>query len=358
MSKSFCLIIDSLTGGGAEKSTLNLARLLLSHGCEVHIILLNKVISFDISGLEKFIHVINDCNSHFRLVRVLKRVFCLRKKIKGIGIKFDIVIANLHSSSSISRFALLDNLYFCIHSSEFINFKKNKSFFDNVNNFILRNLVYRNGRLICVSNTVKKHITKSKIPFKSIKVIYNPILIDEIIANAGAFSPPFENYVINVARFTQVKRHDILLKAFKKSAIDKKLVLMGEFQEEYSNIVNLINQLELQNQVILLNSQLNPYPFIKGADALIVSSDYESFSLVTVEALILKVPVISTNCYGPEEILSKNYNSWISPVGDIDSLSSNIQRVCSSPYKIYKSDYEKFDFKHSISQYINLIKKN
>ena len=103
---------------------------------------------------------------------------------------------------------------------------------------------------------------------------------------------PQEKYIINVARFSVQKRHDILIKAYAKANIEHKLVLMGTTdktndEKNFSNIKNLIKELGLENQVIFTGFISNPYSWIKNADLFVLSSDLEGLANVLVESLIV-----------------------------------------------------------------------
>jgi glycosyltransferase involved in cell wall biosynthesis len=69
----------------------------------------------------------------------------------------------------------------------------------------------------------------------------------------------------------------------------------------------------------------NPYPWIAGARLLVLSSDYEGFPMVLIEALACGTPVVSTDCpHGPGEILTGELARWLVPVGDSRALAERI----------------------------------
>lgn len=71
----------------------------------------------------------------------------------------------------------------------------------------------------------------------------------------------------------------------------------------------LIIKLNLEEHVKLLPFTDNPYPLIKKARALVLSSKVEGFPMVLLEALKLNTPVISFNCKsGPNEIIKDGLN--------------------------------------------------
>ena len=71
----------------------------------------------------------------------------------------------------------------------------------------------------------------------------------------------------------------------------------------HAKLENLIHINHLENMVTLLGFQRNPYPWIAGSDAFVCTSRAEGFSLVIAEAMVLKTPVFSVDCSGPNELL-------------------------------------------------------
>ena len=61
------------------------------------------------------------------------------------------------------------------------------------------------------------------------------------------------------------------------------------------------------------------------AELVVLSSDFEGFPLVLIEALAVGTPVVSTDCpHGPNEILTGPLARWLTPVGDASALATTI----------------------------------
>ena len=80
------------------------------------------------------------------------------------------------------------------------------------------------------------------------------------------------------------------------------LTLVGDGADRQA-VEEAIRQHGAEDCVFLAGYQKNPFPYIAGADLLVCASYYEGFNLTVAEALILGVPVASTICTGPSEIL-------------------------------------------------------
>jgi glycosyltransferase involved in cell wall biosynthesis len=128
-------------------------------------------------------------------------------------------------------------------------------------------------------------------------------------------------------------------------------------EDNLSNIKNLINELGLENQVIFTGFISNPYSWMKNADLFVLSSDLEGLANVLVESLIVNTMVVSTDCpFGPSEVLTGDLSSFLSPVRDVEALSSNILRALNNPVHITEDYIAKFNAKTIAKQYLSLAK--
>ena len=115
--------------------------------------------------------------------------------------------------------------------------------------------------------------------------------------------------IINIGRFSPEKGHTRLVNAFYKRMQNKKggeyLIIMGGYSinNGYANLLSYIKNLGIENRVILIEKVSNPYPILKACDYFILSSHYEGFGLVLIEADILEKPVVSTDIVGPRSFM-------------------------------------------------------
>ena len=84
----------------------------------------------------------------------------------------------------------------------------------------------------------------------------------------------------------------------------------------------LAAELGIVRRVIFAGFQPDPAPFYASADLFVLSSDYEGFGNVIVEALAQGTPVVATDCpFGPAEILDNGRWGRLVPVGDEAALA-------------------------------------
>lgn len=164
--------------------------------------------------------------------------------------------------------------------------------------------------VVCVSEEAKRGFVEMIGETGNLSVIHNLLPVENIrrlgalpLAQAtrrGSF------HIVLVARLLDsAKGHCRLLNVVRQlqdEGFDFSLTFVGGGPDE-KKIREMISLLGLSDRVTMTGSQNNPYPYIKEADLLICASYFEGYNLTVAEALILGVPVISTECTGPSEIL-------------------------------------------------------
>lgn len=359
--KNICLISNSLGEGGIERVVISLATELSAQGHHIDVVLFENKMDYPTS----------DANFNIHIIQHKKK---LKQTINQLNIQFDLIISN--DNHEICRQANLPNLYFCIHGPKsakiIMKYQKNnmwiKRFLGKVKH-TLRMIkyvssirkTYNNQNLITVSKGAEQNLLQAGIKPKTVQTIYNPFNFNNIYQQAKAYTPNEQDYVIHVGRFDGAqKRHDILIQAYQKSGIDEKLLLLGnDDTPQGEKARQMVCELGLQKKVIFKGFNSNPYPYIKNAKALLLSSDFEGLPTVLIEALILGVPVVSTDCVaGPNEILIDDLNEFLSPVGDVSALALNIKKMLKNPIKITDKYFDRFSAKKSAEQYLALCKND
>ena len=121
----------------------------------------------------------------------------------------------------------------------------------------------------------------------------------------GTFSPS-EIYTYELSKEIKENILDKTLKGFQEDNLDFRILLVGSGNktQEYKKMVN---EYKLENNIIFLGKKQNPYPYFKLADSLILTSEYEGFPVVYLEAMILNIPIITTNVSDSLQIIQNKH---------------------------------------------------
>ena len=201
------------------------------------------------------------------------------------------------------------------------------------------------GKLVSVSSYIKETcIIFDSDFFSDISVIFNPFDKDEIRHDAvEEIDSPSEDYIVGCGRLNiDHKGWDWLISSYKRSGVACDLVIVGEGEDRKKLEDQIISE-GLVGRVHLVGGKDNPYPWISNAKCLVLPSYFEGFGNVLVEALMLGVPIVSSDCGGPSDILYGDLRSWLVPVGDINALSEKINEVFYSPYCVDDSYIYNYD---------------
>lgn len=186
--------------------------------------------------------------------------------------------------------------------------------------------------LVAVSQGVANDLrTGFGIDADQVTVIANPFDFAAIRALAAEPCParPSAPYILHVGRYAAQKRHDLLLAAFAQADLPQQLVLLTPPD---ARLTALIAQHGLQRRVASADFQANPYPWMAGADLLVLCSDHEGLPNVLIEALACGTRVVSTDCpSGPREILVGELAHGLVPCGDPDALAAAMKAMLAAP---------------------------
>jgi glycosyltransferase involved in cell wall biosynthesis len=120
----------------------------------------------------------------------------------------------------------------------------------------------------------------------------------------------------------------------------------------------LANELGIADDVALLGYVPNPFSYMAHAAVFVLSSIYEGFGNVLVEALACGCPVVSTDCpSGPAEILDHGKFGLLVPVGDAVALADAICSTLDAPPDPHKLQERAiiFSVDRAVDQYEKLL---
>ena len=355
------IVIDSLVGGGAEKVMLTLAEQLFELEHHVTLLSLASTIEYDIPEYINVDSLFPDRASKVdRFWNINKSVAKLEawfnNKQRDIG-TIDLVLSNLDRSNNLLAKSTVKNVHFVVHNSVNSELARQKKLGPFSYRYLKKSKQNLNGKsLVCVSKGVEQEITQGDLITPSaITTIYNPFNLAEIKRQYDDINIaiPQSPYLIHVGRLAKQKRHDILFAAFAKLDKKYKLVLLCN---KPSKAFKLAKEYGIAEQLIVPGFEQNPYNWIKQAEALVLSSDFEGLPTVLIEALAVGTPVVSTNCtFGPSEILTGELANYLVPIENSEELAAKIKHVLANKPSVESADIlQKVDAKLVAQHYLAL----
>jgi glycosyltransferase involved in cell wall biosynthesis len=227
--------------------------------------------------------------------------------------------------------------------------------------------------VIAVSRGVATDLAQNiGVAEQKINVVYNPILdpcFDQRLSEPA--DHPWANNrsvptVLFVGRIAPQKDIPTLLKAFsivRKNRPVRLLIVGGSddqvtFASQKRKVISLAQQLGVADDVDLTGFVMNPLPYMRLCSVFVLSSRFEGFGNVLVEALAAGAPVVSTDCpSGPAEILDGGRFGKLVAVGNPDALAAAIEQVLSSTHNPapQMAWARGFDFRSSFERYMQIL---
>ncbi|MEO6231584.1 MAG: glycosyltransferase [Ferruginibacter sp.] len=357
------LIIEDLGGGGAERVFVNIANVFAENNIEVEFLvgiktgvylqILNPAIPVkEVGGtsllkyLTSFPKIFKENNythiftaSHYPATAAI-----IAKKITGITAK---IYHTHHYAQPLSR-----------------GLKHLKG--DTILKLFHFFIIPYADKIIAVSNGALQWVRKfshRKLPQGSF--IYNPVFDDTIYDLAKEevdFPVSIQDKILllNVGRLAEQKDQLTLLKAFlivRNTYPNAILFILGKGPLQLV-LENFITEHNLHSSVFLIGFEDNPYKWMDKCDVFILSSQYEGFGNVLVEAMALGKTVVSTNCIaGPEEILNRGEFGYLCPVKNPEEMAVAISNAIVSPLDpaMIKQTSKQYGVDKIVKQYIDIL---
>jgi glycosyltransferase involved in cell wall biosynthesis len=353
------LLLPDLSGGGAERVTLDLATGMLEEGVDVDLV----VGSFrgPLTGsVPDGVRVVD-----LGVARIARALGPLRRYLQNArpdalvaGLTHANVLAILAARSVRPRVPVL----VVQHNTLSLAVQHASAPADRAAPLLIRAVYPFADRVVAVSAGVADDMAaRTRLPRRRIDVVYNPMVFDRLLA-AGEAPPPHPwladdglRVVLGVGRLQEQKDFATLIRAMSLLPDDHRLLILGEGPERQP-LTALAERLGVGDRVELLGFLSNPYPFFRHADVFVLSSRWEGLPTVLVEALAFPVSLVSTNCpSGPSEILDGGRWGELVPVGDETAIASAVLTAESSAGTRPPEAFAAYDLRRVTQQYLELI---
>jgi glycosyltransferase involved in cell wall biosynthesis len=359
--KKILIITPSLSGGGAERTVLNISNYLDRKKFIIKIVSLRDIEESSYKHLlKKDIELINinkkARNSFLSITKIINSykpdiIFSTLPRINILA------FISLKLSKNRKRTKLI------VREANLIKKKVTVSPFLH---FLLGIVYKKSNMVISLSRGIRKNLEENFGTKLNIKTIYNPIDLDTIdrlkeekIENKNInFDKKF--IFINCGRLAKQKNQKLLIESLYRANLPKEkwqLNLLGDGSNR-EELENLTKNYNLQNNINFLGFKKNPYKYMKNSDLFILSSLWEGFGHVVAESMACGTPVLSTDCpHGPREILDNGKYGWLVKNNDVKELSEKIRYLFYNQEEIknmkikVKERVEYFDAKNIVKQY-------
>ena len=355
------------TFGGSGVVATELGIELSKKGHEIHFITYSQPVRLDALSSNLHYHEVNVPD--YPLFKYEPYELALSSKLYDVISKYEIDVLHVHYAiphayaAYMAKKILNENGYkipivTTLHGTD-ITLVGNHPFYKPAVTFSIN----KSDIVTCVSKSLMEDTREFFGIQRDIKVIPNFIDIDKYErkhnnCEKNVISEGDEKIIVHISNFRPLKRIIDVIKIFEKinSEISSKLIMVGDGPEK-KKAKDYLRKNNLKNRVIFLGKTNEVDEILCSSDLFLLPSEKESFGLAALEAMALKVPVISTNIGGLSELNINGNSGYTSDIGDIDSMASNAIKILSD--KSLKKKYrfqafenaKKYDIKKIIPLY-------
>ncbi|MBS3933355.1 MAG: glycosyltransferase [Truepera sp.] len=327
--------MPSLSGGGAERVMLNLARGILQHGLAVDLVLA-KVEGPYLQQLPTGVNII-DLASKRTLASIPRLASYLRQR-QPQALLSALNHANMAALAAKKLSRTSTRVVVSEHNELFPGKLMDKE--GMVFQRLMRHTYTWADGIVAVSEGVADSLARvCNIPRHRIMVIYNPVIGEELHKRAREplrhpwFAPGEPPVILGIGRLHQQKDFGNLIRAFALLRRERraKLIILGEGDERPA-LERLMLELSLTEDISLPGFVDNPYTYLAHSAAFVLSSAWEGLPTVLIEALAVGTPVVSTDCpSGPREILQNGKFGHLVPIRDSAALATAMAETLVGP---------------------------
>jgi glycosyltransferase involved in cell wall biosynthesis len=328
--------INNMASGGAEKMRLVLARELLKRGYRVDLVLCQANGEY-MPLVPEGVNVVNlNVSRSFLSVAPLSRYLRERRPT--------VMISSLgyHNTAAVLANRLAGRptrVFVTQHNNLSSQSAQSGSMKLQIVPLLYRFVLPMADGVLAVSRGIADDMAKTTgFPKDRINVLYNPAApeMQEKLAREpinDAFFDTEEPVIVAIGRLHLQKGFDTLISAFARLAEGRaaRLAICGVGPLEGA-LKDRAQLLGVADRVLFLGFQPNPAKFLARADLFVLSSRFEGFGNVLVEALASGTPIVSTDCpHGPREILDDGRYGALVPVDDVEAMAAAMSGMLNAP---------------------------
>lgn len=333
-------VMAELGSGGIGRITVLLTRELVSRGFRVDLVL-GRVAGPFVEQLDPRVRVVSIKTTHSLGSIIPLALYVRRARPAAIVCEKLRVNLAVHRACALVRrtipvFASIHGvLQHKLEGENLPDHKKRRKYRD------IAKAYPRNAGFLPVSSGIGRDLIEHfGVPAERVHVVLNPVVTDAMLSSAreAVDHPWFADgesvpVIIGVGRLEPQKDFTTLIRAFAllRKRLPIRLLILGEGSER-APLASLVTELGLDDDVSMPGFVANPYAFVSRSAVFVLSSRWEGFGNVIVEAMALGTPVVSTDCpAGPREILDDGRFGRLVPIADSQAMADAIEATLAHP---------------------------
>ena len=328
------------TFGGSGVVATELGIELSKKGYEIHFITYSQPVRLD--ALSKNLHYHEVNVPDYPLFKYEPYELALSSKLYDVIYKHKIDVLHVHYAiphayaAYMAKKILDENGYkipivTTLHGTD-ITLVGNHSFYKPAVTFSIN----KSDFVTCVSNSLRDDTREFFGIKREIEVIPNFVDIEKygkkhLLCERNMIAQGDEKIIVHISNFRPLKRIIDVLRIFSRISkkINSKLIMVGDGPDK-KKAKDFLRKNDLKNKVIFLGKTNEVDEILCSSDLFLLPSEKESFGLAALEAMALKVPVISSNVGGLKELNINGNSGYTSEVGDIESMANNAIEILSN----------------------------
>ena len=345
MKKKVLFAIESLAGGGAEKVLATIIKNIDKTKFDVTVLTIVKTGVY-VEEVEKYCTLISMLPEYEKLTNPIakikykvdyKKIYnedCAKIYKKYVKNEYDVEIAFVEGFVTklvASSWNKKSKKIAWVHV-DLIQRSYADGYFSN--NEAHKECYKKYDKVLCVSKTVLD-VYKQKFGLTNGMVCYNPVDSHELAKYKKEYEIQDKLNICCVGRLENQKGFDRLIKILGKLRLSDYVVDIYGSGTMKDELDQLIQKYGLEKYVHLRGFQKNIYEAMSKYDLLISPSRAEGFSLVVAEAMCMGIPVLSTDCAGPNELT--DYGKYGILVENSDeALENAIRNIFEKKEELYR----------------------
>lgn len=363
-SERLAFFVPTLEGGGAEKMMLILAGAFAERGYEVDLIV-TRAVGEHAKSVPALVRLV-DLSVRNAPAALIPLARYLRAH-RPLALLSTLSHANVVAIWA-AKLARAGTPVFVREANSPLGRKVSRGWRNRVMTTLQRFSYPRAARVISISHDLAAEIVQELgLPPAHVVTIYSPVVTPALLTGSDAppdhpwFAPSNRAPVIVAAgRLTPQKDFATLLRSFAllRGRLDARLLILGEGSQR-GELERLGRELKIDSDLSMPGFAQNPIPFFSHASVFALSSAWEGFGNVLVEAMACGTPVVSTDCpSGPREILGGGEYGELVAVGDSERLAEALERAITTPKNSdsLRARAAEFSLETSVRQYEQVLR--